>query len=530
MTAILTRDQIRSYDGHAIDRCSVPGVVLMENAGRGAAEVIVALLSELGRSPLGTARPSSLASAGSPLGPTVIVCGPGNNGGDGFVVARHLMARGYVVEVFLAGDPAKVQGDAKVNLEAFVGVGGELCALSADALELGRLRAALDGACLAVDALFGTGLDRRIEGPRREVIEIINDAACPTVALDIPSGIDADQGQVLGVAVRAEHTVTFAHPKAGLYTGPGADCAGRIHVAGLGLPDGLILDELGVLARLIEPDAVAAWLGHRRADAHKYQAGSVLVIAGSPGKVGAALLCGRAALRAGAGIVTIGTWPRAADAIDQQAAEVMTARLEPDRLEASLAAALVKRNAVAIGPGLGLDDDARALVDRIVLGFEGPAVVDADAITLLAGQAERLRQAVGPRVLTPHAGELARLMGTSAAEVEEDRFAAAREAASRTGQTIVLKGRHSIVAAPGHPMWLSTRGNAALATAGSGDVLTGMLGALLCVAEPVSAAAAAVFLHGAAADAWRAEAGADRGMVAGDIIARLPAAIADVQR
>jgi NAD(P)H-hydrate epimerase len=379
-----------------------------------------------------------------------------------------------------------------------------------------------------VDALFGTGLDRPVEGYRGEVIDCINEAGCLTVALDIPSGIDADCGAVLGTAILADHTVTFAHHKTGMFTGPGVEHAGLIHRVGLGLPDAEILQAVGWVAEIIGADDALAWMARRGVDCHKYRAGSLLVLAGSPGKVGAALLAARGALRTGAGIVTIGTWPAAADSLDSAVAEVMTARIDPAELDGTLEEALRKRNAVAIGPGLGLGVDARALVDRIVLGFEGPAVVDADAISLFAGRPEALRTARGPRVLTPHSGELARLMGTTADAVEANRFDAALGAARATGQVVVLKGPNTLIAAPDGGCFVCTRGSSLLGTAGSGDVLTGMVGALLCVAPPLGAACAAVFVHATVADLWGADHGADRGMVAGDIVDGIPDAMASL--
>ncbi len=522
MIPIMTRAQMQAYDRQAIEGCAVPGLVLMENAGRGAAELIAAVLAEQ-HDRDGSEPPPDDARA------AVIVCGPGNNGGDGFVVARQLGAWGWPVRVFLAGAIERVRGDARANLDAYQGLGGKVELLSADEADLGALGAALEQAAVAVDGLFGTGLDRPIEGYRAQVIEILNRASCPRVALDIPSGIDSDTGGRLGVAVQAEYTVTFGHHKIGMLTGEGLSCAGRVMRQELGIPDRAIVATVGQAGEIIEAADVAGWLGTRPADAHKYQAGSVLIVAGRPGKVGASLLCARAALRSGAGIVTIGTWPEAADALDGRVAEVMTARLDPDRLDETLAEALHKRKAVAIGPGVGLDEQARELVERVVLGWPGPVAVDADAITHFAGRPEALREAAGPRVLTPHAGELARLLAIRAAEVEQDRVGRARQAAAQSGCIVVLKGRNTIIAAADGRLWVCTRGNAALATAGSGDALTGMLGALLCAMPPAEAACAGVFLHAASADRWQAEHGADRGMMAGDVIDRIPSVMASLR-
>jgi ADP-dependent NAD(P)H-hydrate dehydratase / NAD(P)H-hydrate epimerase len=528
MTVVLSRDQIRAYDRYAVERCGVPGLVLMENAGRGAAELIAGWLAPgPGRSPgcgcwTEPGRPA-------PAAPVLLVCGRGNNGGDGFVVGRQLRARGFEVSAVLVGAVEQVGGDARHNLDAYLGVGGALQLLGDGPDELSGLREAVARAGLVVDALFGTGLDRPIAGLAAEVIAIVNQAAALVVALDIPSGIDADTGRILGSAVRAAHTITFARHKVGMLCGPGADHAGRLHLVGLGLPDAAIVAAVGHVAQLVDRAAVGRALGRRAPSSHKYASGTVLVVAGRPGKVGAALLCARAALRAGAGLVTIGTWPAAADALDSQVEELMTARIDPARIEETLREALVKRDAVAIGPGLGLDEPARELCERVVLGFAGPAVVDADAITHFAGRAESLRSAAGPRVLTPHAGELGRLLAVTAAEIETDRLGTARRAAAATGHTVVLKGRNSIVAAPDGRAFVCTRGSAVLATGGSGDVLTGMIGALLCCApSPPEAALGGVYLHGLAAELWSEQRRADRGLVASDLTALLPDAIAQV--
>jgi len=507
MIPILSREQMRSYDALAINECAVPGVILMENAGRGAAEIIANRTDG---------------------GPVAILCGRGNNGGDGFVVARHLLARGIAAEVYVVGESAGVGGDASINLHALIGLGGKVTFVTDD---IEPIREALLGAALCVDGLFGTGLSRPIEGRWLEVIAAINNAACPCVALDIPSGIDADTGAVLGDAVSAELTVTFGHLKAGLCQGPGSCRAGEVVVTGLGLPDASILEKVGYLASVIEPSAVAAALGRRANDAHKYRNGSVLVLAGSAGKVGAAQLTARAVLRSGAGIATIGSWPDAIATIEGGVTEVMTARIEPDAIATGLERALDRRAAVAIGPGLGLDERARELCEQVVLHFGGPAVVDADAISCFAARAEALREAAGPRVLTPHAGELGRLLGISSVEVEQHRFEAARRASEVTGATVLLKGPNTVIASNlGATIDVCAFSNPLLATAGSGDVLTGVIAALLCHAGAREAACAGAYLHALAADIWRDEVGADRGMLAGEIAEAIPQAIASFNR
>jgi ADP-dependent NAD(P)H-hydrate dehydratase / NAD(P)H-hydrate epimerase len=497
---ILSREQMRAYDARAIEVCSVPGLVLMENAGRGAADVA----AELGGH-----------------GPVVIVCGTGNNGGDGFVVARHLLARGIYAHALLLGRAADVRGDARAMLGALVGLGGDVTEVEED--DTAALEEALEVATLVVDAMFGTGLSRPLEGRWLAAVAAINAAECPCVALDIPSGIDAVSGAVLGAAVRADVTVTFAHPKSGLVQGAGVVHSGDVVTVGLGIADAGILEEVGAEARFIDPAEVKAALGERAVDTHKYTAGSVLVVAGSAGKTGAALLAARAVLRGGGGLATIATWPEALAAMHAQP-EIMTVALDADDPQGSLAQALERRAAVAIGPGLGLDARARAIVEEVVLGWAGPVVVDADALGHFAGRAEALREAKGPRVLTPHAGELARLLGSDSRRIEAHRFAAARRAAEVTRATVVLKGPRTIVATADR-LDVCGEGNAVLGTGGTGDVLAGLTAALLCRQAPHEAACGAVLLHARAADRWRVRVGADRGLLAGELADAIPDAL-----
>ena len=329
MIPVLSREQVRDVDRHAVDVCHVPSIVLMENAGRGAAELV---LRRLERRP----------------GPVAIVCGAGNNGGDGFVVARRLAIAGAAVRVLFTSSRERLKGDALSNHDAWLGVGGAIVAVTES--HLGRFEEELQGASLVVDGLLGTGLDRPVTGFLAAVIERMNRAPGFRLALDVPSGLDANTGCPLGVAVRADETVTFAALKLGLVTSVGADHAGPVTVVDIGIPPGAGVVG-GTSARQLEPADVASWLTPRALSAHKGTAGRVLAIAGSPGKTGAALLVARGALRAGAGLVTLCTFPEAADALDRRVLEEMTARLDPARLEASLEPHLRGADAVVIGPG-----------------------------------------------------------------------------------------------------------------------------------------------------------------------------------
>jgi ADP-dependent NAD(P)H-hydrate dehydratase / NAD(P)H-hydrate epimerase len=512
MKPVLSREQIRELDRLAIEECNVPSLVLMENAGRGAAERIEAELLKQGD-------PGRSCDV-------VVVCGPGNNGGDGFVVARRLRIAGWPVLVFLAAPALKLKGDARANHDAWVGLGGGVSELIGPTALL-EFERALDSASLVVDALLGTGLDRAVTGELRLLIERINGAPGRRVALDIPSGLDANTGAVLGASVAADVTVSFAYPKLGLLTTTGAEHTGRLHVVDIGIPPELHA-RTGHSAELIETADVA--LLSRSLAAHKGSAGRVVIVAGSPGKTGAALLVARGALRAGAGLVTIATGPEAADALDRRVLEEMTARLDPDRLEQSLAQTLDGAGAVAVGPGIGLDPSARRIVDQVVLGWDGPKVVDADALTHFAGRAAELKHAKGALLLTPHPGEMARLLATTIAEVEKDRFAAVRRAVELTGAVVLLKGPRTLIGAPDLVTRVNASGTPALATGGAGDVLSGICAALACSTALPHAASQAAHFHGLAAESWAARTGADRGLLAHEIADELPAVIAEVSR
>ncbi|RYE94037.1 MAG: NAD(P)H-hydrate dehydratase [Myxococcales bacterium] len=501
MRPVLTREQMRAYDKHAIEVCHVPGLVLMENAGRGAADVI------------GRLRPlEGLRVA--------VVCGAGNNGGDGFVVARHLLARGAVPHVWLTGRSEQVTGDARIHHDAYIDLGGDFTALD-DHDDVTPIVRGLEGVSVIVDALFGTGLGRPLEGLSASVAGAINASSALRVSLDLPSGLDADTGAPRGSAVQAHHTVTFGHLKVGLLTPEGARLAGQVHVVDLGVPD-RIVEHTGHVGEVVEASDVRRWLRPREANAHKHQAGAVAIVAGSRGKVGAALLGARTALRAGAGLATLVTWADVLDAVQGRVVEVMTAAIEPDRLTASLDEALKRHKVAVVGPGLGLDDRARLAVEHVALRWDGIKVLDADALTHFAGRPEALAGAPGTLVLTPHSAELGRLLGLGADDVERDRFGAVREVAKRTGAIVLLKGARTLVASD-EPMLINATGNPSLATAGAGDVLAGLIAALACHMTPRHAAAAGAFLHGLAADRWRARSGSDRGLLASELSDELPA-------
>lgn len=503
MRSILNRQQIRAYDRLATERFKIPSLLLMENAGRGAADVIRNLILE----------------ADVPRPRICIVCGTGNNGGDGFVVARHL-TNDAAISVILAGDVARITGDARVNFDALLacGISPKIFAANNEA----ALTREIQRAHCIVDALFGTGLDRDIAGGPAQLITAINVAPGKRISLDLPSGLDADHGTVLGHAVRADHTITFAHAKPGLYTPQGKMHAGLLYTVALGTPDTQLLAETGVTAEIIDPSLFIPLLQPRAAATYKHRAGDVLIVAGSPGKTGAAKLVAEATLRSGAGLATVCSWSDGLPAFEKEVMEIMLAPLKSDAVQVSLSAAMEKRSAIAIGPGLGLNAAAGEAVAYVLEHAKVPLVIDADALTHLAEDLSVLKACKAPKILTPHAGELARLLRVSSGEIEADRFGFVRRAAAETDSIVILKGAHTLIAAPDGIIYVSAAANPVLATAGSGDVLAGIIAALAVHMPPVKAAAAGVFFHAAAADLWTERTQSDRGMLAGDIARLIP--------
>lgn len=494
MIPLLSRDAVRALDQQAIDR-GVPGIVLMENAGIAATEAIVRRF-------------------GDRLDRVVLVGGGGQNGGDAWVIARQLIVRGFAPRaIVVSSDMSSIGGDARVNLDALDALVARVDGASLEAVApeaFGGLD--LEGSLL-VEGLFGTGLDRPIEGAYADVVRRIDAAEAPLVSLDLPSGIDADTGQVLGVAPHAELTVTFGAHKRGLQQYPAVAHAGEIVLGTIGVAPPAEAD-----AGLVEDADVAQVVQPRAPEAHKGTAGHVVVVAGSPGTAGAALLCARAAMRAGAGLVTLAT---RATGIDARVWEIMSAPLGDPAEAVTLLAE--KATAAVVGPGLGVDDAGLELSRALALESERPMVLDADALTAFAGDLGALKEAPAPRVLTPHPGEAGRLLGVASAEVQSDRFGAAAELARASGQVVVLKGARTVVS-DGERFRVCPAGTPAMGVGGTGDVLAGVCGALLCEGRaPFDAAWAAVHLH---ARAGERAARADRGLFARELADALPATLA----
>jgi ADP-dependent NAD(P)H-hydrate dehydratase / NAD(P)H-hydrate epimerase len=508
MLPVLSRAQSRQLDEVASVELGVPALILMENAGRGAAEVILASFPAVRR--------------------VVVVCGRGNNGGDGFVVARRLLTLGLAVRVVCVYAGNELDGDADLCARAFAGAGGVVVWDSSD--EAQALQVELVAAELVVDAVFGTGLTRPLAGRLARAVEHLNTAQRPIVALDVPSGLNADTGKVLGAAVRAAVTVTFNTHKLGLLTQLGREHAGQVVVGDIGVRSDTLLraGKFVPRAELVQPADVALAVARLGRPAHKGEAGRVVVIAGSQGTVGAARLVAHGAHRAGAGLVTVASFADCITRLESSAWETMTRTLTPRDDGQSLTRALASADSVVVGPGLGLSDDARDACERVVLQCERPVVVDADALNHFGGDIARISTARGPRLLTPHPKEAARLLACSPEDVEADRYAAVEQLARQSGATVLLKGAHSLIQSTEGLCYVNSTGNSALAVGGSGDVLSGIIAAFGSRLPLLDAALVAAWLHGRAAEYVSRRRGTERGMLAREIADDLPAVLAEV--
>jgi hydroxyethylthiazole kinase-like uncharacterized protein yjeF len=486
-------DQMRAIDRWAIEERAIPSLDLMERAGAGLA---------------------LLADRTVPRGPVAIVCGKGNNGGDGFVAARLLYELRRTVRVLRLAEPPEYRGDAAENLRRLEGH-HELFSAGC-----------LDDSALVVDAIFGTGFDGEPRGLAKDAIEAIAALDVPVVAADIASGVDASTGEVAAVSVRATATGTFASAKPGHRIAPGKQHTGRLEVIDIGIPSGApVQADVGLLT-----PRVHALVPGRESAGTKFSSGHVVVAGGSRGLTGAPCLASEAAMRAGAGYVTAVVPASLQLIFETRLLEVMThglpdddGALRADGVDAALAAA-ERAGALVAGPGAGRSEGAFAFMRELAARAPVALLLDADGLNAHAGALERLAQRSAPTVITPHAGELGRLLDRPSAEIERRRLHSAREAAQRANAVVVLKGDDTIVAAPDGTAAVNGLSSPSLATAGTGDVLSGVIGALLAKRlDPFAAACAGVRRHAAAGRVAAAEHGAG-GVIASDVIAALPRA------
>jgi len=510
---LVTGAQMASVDRRAIEELKVPGLDLMENAGKAVFRAAGKMLGEV---------------RGKKV---VVVCGRGNNGGDGFVVARLLSGKGGLVSAFLVGEKEKVRGDALVNLQRALQAGVPVKEIT-NQLGLARLERALSEADLVVDAIFGTGFKGKVEGLPAEVISRINASGRPVLAVDLPSGVEADTGRVHGPAVKAHRTVTFGLPKVGQAFHPGKAFCGVLEVVDIGFPE----EALGAVQGVAEwptREEVSEKLPRRPPTAHKGTCGKVAVVAGSVGFTGAAALTAMAALRTGSGLVYLGIPKSLNDILEAKLTEVITRPFPEVRNRRCLALRaagevyrlLEETDVLAMGPGLGTYRETVELVARVVRRLDKPAVLDADALNALSKDPSPLLERDAPLVLTPHPGELSRLIGVPIPDIASDPLRYARETASRFRSVVVLKGAPTVTATPDGKAYVNPTGNEGMATGGTGDVLTGVIASLIGQGlSPEDAAWVGVYLHGLAGDMARDEKGV-YGMVAGDILEKVPLAI-----
>ncbi len=500
---LLTAQQMREIDRAAITEYGIASLDLMERAGEGVADAVRMRFS-----------PDD--------GAIVIVTGKGNNGGDGFVAARLLIDAGYRVTILVLNDIDALSPDARANAERLHVT--PIVIPDENALVAHRPMLA-DAACI-VDGILGTGLERDVDGIAKAAIDAMNAAGAPIVAIDIPSGLSADTGDILGHAINADLTVTFGCPKRGLFLREGLSLSGIVETIDIGLPSQAV-EHAATDLFLIEPAMFAEAFAPREAQSHKGTFGTVALFAGSRGHLGAGILAGRAALRTGAGLVHYALPESAFVQFDANAPELMcdlipdggSAHFHPDGLEKALALVDAKTVA-AIGPAIGTDPETASFLNVFVKGCDRPLVIDADGLNLLDRRSLEGRRAA--TILTPHPGEMARLMHTSTSDVQDNRLVMAKTLSAETGAIVVLKGHGTIVAAPDGMAAINPTGNPGMATAGMGDALTGIIAAFLAQGvDAMTAAMAGVWCHGLAGDI-AADHTSQRTLIASDVIEALP--------
>ena len=510
---VLSPERMKGYDAYAIGTWGIPSAVLMENAGRSTYRLLKEAYLRPGKR-------------------LVLVCGRGNNGGDGFVIARYALKDGFDTTVLLVADPEGIAGDARLNMDLYQSMGG---AVTIAAHDLPAAAQALRECDVIVDALLGTGLTKEVAGAERAVIEEVNRSEKPVIAVDIPSGLDGLTGQPKGAAVRATHTYTYGHPKLGQMLYPGVTYRGRLTVVDISLPAACEA-HLGFDARLVDGAMVRRLFRARPPDAHKGMFGDLAVVAGSEGKTGAAVMASMAALRIGAGLVTLAVPRSLAGIVASKLTEAMTYPVEDGGRGVFLLSSYeevrefaAQKDVVILGPGLGREEETMAFARRLFEEVDKPFVIDADGINAFAGHLALLDHAQGRVILTPHPGEFGRLVGRSAGEVNGDRLDMGQRFAAEHKVNLVLKGAPTITFSPDGEAFINPTGNPALAKGGTGDILTGFIGGLASQGYTLTEAGLfAVYLHGYIADTWAGQY-TDMDMVAGDLIPGVGAAIRDIR-
>lgn len=510
---VLSPSRMKRYDDYAIGTWGIPSAVLMENAGRSTYRLLRRdYLQERGR--------------------LLVCCGRGNNGGDGFVIARYALRDGFDTRVLLLADPKDLKGDARLNMELYRSLGGFMAG-TGDGAE--GARELLRNCDVVVDAIFGTGLSKAVDGPDKSVIEAINGSGRPVIAVDIPSGLDGLRGVPLGTAVKATHTYTYGHLKLGQSFYPGVSYCGRLTVVDISLPQSA-QDEIGIDAHLVDGGMLRASYRTRAAEAHKGMFGNLAVIAGSTGKTGAATMTSLSALRIGAGLVTLVTPASLNPVVGAKLTEAMTYPVDdlgrgflPLSSFEEIREFVVDKDVIILGPGLGRADETAALVRRLYTELDKVFVIDADGINAFEGHSDLIRENGEKAIFTPHPGEFGRLIGMSPKEVNADRLDVGRRFAERNTVNLVLKGAPTITFSPEGEAYINPTGNPSLSKGGAGDVLTGVIGGLVGQGySMVGAAIFGVYIHGYVADRW-VEERTELDLLAGDLISGIGGAVRDIK-
>lgn len=511
---VVTANEMGSIDRRAIEKYKIPGIVLMENAAIRAVDIIMKEYYIYKKK-------------------VIVLVGGGNNGGDGLAIARHLHLAGAYVEVFLTFSPDNAKGDANINLEVVRALSIPIVCVLAEK-DIAHLEKSLTDGDLIIDALFGTGLSREVEGISRYVIDTVAKYSIPVVSIDIPSGIDGSTGECMGCAVRATHTVTFGYPKRGHYLYPGREYSGRLHIVPISLPNDSGKDT-GVCTFTLDEAEASAMLKRRPPNSHKGTFGRVGILAGSTGLTGAAYLTSVAAQRSGAGLVTLGVPQSIQPIMAAKLTEVMTYALPDDgtgyfgQMAGFEAVEFLKdKDVLALGPGMGTNKNVfefiRYILDRIDISI----VIDADGLNNIAGEGDILRDYGHPIVLTPHPGEMARLAGKSIEYVVRHPIECAKDLSQNTGAIVLLKGATSIVANCDGEVYINQTGNSGMATGGSGDVLTGIIASFIAQGyDAFTATVLGCFIHGKAGD-MAAEDRGEVGLTAHDILDAAPYALKEL--
>lgn len=509
---LVTASEMQAMDRRTIETFGLPGRLLMENAGRGAAQVLLQTFTGLTDKKV------------------AVIAGRGNNGGDGFVIARCLFQKGVSVRVFLLAESKTVQGDAAANLKLLRPLGIPVDEIP-DGNAFKRYKTAMRHQDIWVDAILGTGLKSDVDGYFREIIDFINAQNKPVFSVDIPSGLDSDTGHPRGACIRAHATATFGFAKIGHIVFPGTIYTGRLEIVDIGIPDH-VAEEVGPSQYLLTTEMIQGRLAPRPPDAHKGTTGHLLVVAGSPGKTGAAAMTAMSAMRAGAGLVTLGVPASSNPVLETQVLEAMTVAL-PETVDGMFTESafdkiqdlISGKRCLVFGPGVGISPEIESLLHRMLPVLSVPIVIDADGLNNLAADVNMLKTANAPIILTPHPGEMARMIGTSVRQVQADRLICAREFARKYNLHVVLKGARTVIAHPDGKVYINPTGNAGMASGGMGDVLTGVIGGLLAQGyAPEAATHMGVFLHGAAADRLAEQIG-PVGFLANDVMNAIPAQI-----